>query len=179
MASKKGKSRRLDKDRVTLRKGETQRADGIYDYRWSTPDGKRHSIYAGSLEELREKEEQIIMDKHDGIKTEKRTKTVNDVFDLWCDLKRGLKDNTFQNYKYMYNMFVRPTFGKLRISKVLKSDVKRFYNRLADEKILTIATIDNVHTVLHQVFDLAVDDGYIRINPSDGMLKELKQSHNF
>ncbi len=179
MASKKGKSRRLDKDRVTLRKGETQRPDGIYDYRWSTPDGKRHSIYAGSLEELREKEEQIIMDKHDGIKTENRTKTVNDVFDLWCDLKRGLKDNTFQNYKYMYNMFVRPTFGKLRISKVLKSDVKRFYNRLADEKILTIATIDNVHTVLHQVFDLAVDDGYIRINPSDGMLKELKQSHNF
>ena len=59
MASKKGKSRRLDKDRVTLRKGETQRPDGIYDYRWSTPDGKRHSIYAGSLEELREKEEQI------------------------------------------------------------------------------------------------------------------------
>ena len=32
MASKKGKSRRLDKDRVTLRKGETQRPDGIYDY---------------------------------------------------------------------------------------------------------------------------------------------------
>ena len=93
--------------------------------------------------------------------------TVNDVFDLWCDLKRGLKHNTFQNYKYMYNMFVRPTFGKLRIANVRKTDVKRFYNRLADDRILTIATIDNVHTVLHQVFNLAVDDGYIRINPTD------------
>lgn len=41
MTAKKGKGRRLDKDRVTLRKGESQRADGIYDYRWSTPDGKR------------------------------------------------------------------------------------------------------------------------------------------
>ena len=60
-----------------------------------------------------------------------------------------------------------------------RSDVKRFYNRLADERILTIATIDNVHTVLHQVFNLAVDDGYIRLNPTDNMLKELKQSHNF
>ena len=178
--TKKGKGgRRLDKNRLTLRKGETQRKDGTYDFRWTSADGKRHSVYASTLEELREKEEAAIRDKQDGIKTETRRVTVNDVFELWCDLKRGLKDNTFQNYKYMYNMFVRPSFGKLRIASVKKSDVKRFYNTLADEKILTIATIDNVHTVLHQVFDLAVDDNYIRINPTDHMLKELKQSHNF
>ena len=177
---KKGKGgRRLDKNRLTLRKGETQRKDGTYDFRWTSADGKRHSVYASTLEELREKEEAAIRDKQDGIKTETRRVTVNDVFELWCDLKRGLKDNTFQNYKYMYNMFVRPSFGKLRIASVKKSDVKRFYNTLADEKILTIATIDNVHTVLHQVFDLAVDDNYIRSNPTDHMLKELKQSHNF
>ena len=151
--TKKGKaSRRLDKNRLTLRKGETQRKDGTYDFRWTSADGKRHSVYAATLQELREKEEEI---------------------------KRGLKHNTFTNYKYMYNMFVRPSFGKLRIASVKKSDVKRFYNTLADEKILTIATIDNIHTVLHQVFDLAVDDNYIRINPTDHMLKELKQSHNF
>lgn len=178
--TKKGKGgRRLDKNRLTLRKGETQRKDGTYDFRWTSADGKRHSVYVSTLEELREKEEAAIRDKQDGIKTETRRVTVNDVFELWCDLKRGLKDNTFQNYKYMYNMFVRPSFGKLRIASVKKSDVKRFYNTLADEKILTIATIDNVHTVLHQVFDLAVDDNYIRSNPTDHMLKELKQSHNF
>ena len=166
--TKKGKtSRRLDKNRLTLRKGETQRKDGTYDFRWTSADGKRHSIYAATLQELREKEEEIIRDKQDGIKTEIRRTTVNDVFELWCDLKRGLKHNTFTNYKYMYNMFVRPSFGKLRIASVKKSDVKRFYNTLADEKILTIATIDNIHTVLHQVFDLAVDDNYIRINPTD------------
>lgn len=178
--TKKGKgSRRLDKNRLTLRKGESQRKDGTYDFRWTSSDGERHSIYASTLEELREKEEAVIRDKQDGIKTEIRRTTVNDVFELWCDLKRGLKDNTFQNYKYMYNMFVRPSFGKRRIISVKKSDVKRFYNTLADEKILTIATIDSVHTVLHQVFDLAVDDNYIRVNPTDHMLKELKQSHNF
>ena len=57
--------------------------------------------------------------------------------------------------------------------------MKRFYNRLADEKGLKPATIDNVHTVLHQVLDMAVDDDYIRSNPSDNVLKELKQSHGF
>lgn len=37
---------------------------------------------------------------------------------------------------------------------------------------------DNVHTVLHQVIQIAVDDDYIRKNISDNLLKELKQSHN-
>ncbi len=171
--------RRLDKNRVTLRKGEYQRKDGIYCYRWSTRNGKRHCIYAGTLDELRRKETELTVDQFDGIRTDKQHTTVNDMFELWCELKRGLKDNTFQNYKYMYNTFVRKGFGKLKVSSVKKSDVKKFYNTLADEKILKIATIDNIHNVLHQIFALAVDDNYIRQNPTDNMLKELKQSHNF
>ena len=65
------------------------------------------------------------------------------------------------------------------IKKVGKSDVKRFYNSLADERNLKASTIDGIHTVLHQVFDLAVDDNYIRSNPCDNVLRELKQSHVF
>lgn len=171
--------RRLDSKRKVLRKGESQRTDGTYDYRWTSRNGKRHSIYAKTLEELRRKEEQVMRDKSDGIKVEAQNVTINDVFDLWCDLKRGLKDNTFQNYKYMYTQFVQPDFGKSRIARLKKSDVKRFYNMLADERGLKVATIDNIHTVLHQVLDMAVDDNYIRHNPSSNVLKELKQSHNF
>ena len=172
-------NRRLDKSRITLRKGETQRQDGIYDYSWTSPDGKRHSIYASTLEELRAKEEQITVDAHDGIKTETRMVTVNEMFDLRCDLKRGIKDNTFQNYKYMYNLFIRPNFGKMRITMVKKTDVKRFYNTLADGKILKVSTIDTLHNIFHQVFDMALNDNYIRLNPTDNMLKELKKAHNF
>ena len=101
------------------------------------------------------------------------------MFDLWCTLKRGIKDNTFQNYVYMYNMFVRHTFGKQRLTDVKKSDVRRFYNRLVDERVMSISTIDTVQNILHQVFNVAIEDGYMRINPTDNMLKELKQSHNF
>lgn len=47
-----------------------------------------------------------------------------------------------------------------------------------DNRHLKIATVDNIHTVLHQVLTVAVEDGYMRINISDNLLKELKQSHN-
>lgn len=172
-------NKRKDKDRIVLRKGESQRKDGNYDYRWTTRDGKRHSVYAKTLEELRAKEDEILRDKCDGIKTEARYVTINDVFEVWKQLKHGLKDNTFQNYKYMYEQFVKPDFGNTRVSQLKKSDVKRFYNMLADERALKVSTIDSIHTVLHQVLDMAVDDAYLRNNPSDNVLKELKQAHNF
>lgn len=68
--------------------------------------------------------------------------------------------------------------GKMKVNQIKSSDVRRFYNLLADERNLKIATIDNVHTVLHQVLQLAVEDDYLRSNPSDNALKELKQAHN-
>ena len=176
--TKKGKaSRRLDKNRLTLRKGETQRKDGTYDFRWTSADGKRHSVYAATLQELREKEEEIIRDKQDGIKTEIRRTTVNDVFELWCDLKRGLKHNTFTNYKYMYNRFVRDTFGKRIINDIKYSDVKFFYCSLMNILGLQANTLDNIHTILHPTFQMAVRDNVIRNNPASGVMAEIKKAN--
>ena len=171
--------KRKDKSRVVLRTGEVQRANGTYHYCWTDSDGKRRYVYGKTLDELRYKEEQIAKDKSDGIKAEARYTTINDLFDLWKILKRGLKNNTFENYKYMYETFVRNQIGNVRVQTLKKSDIKRFYNYLADERHLKAATIDNFHTVLHQILDMAVDDAYIRNNPSNNVLRELKKSHIF
>ena len=78
----------------------------------------------------------------------------------------------------MYTMFVQPEIGQFRIQTLKKSDIKRFYNMLVEERGLKISTVDNVHTVLHQVLTAAVEDGYMRMNVSDNVLKELKQALN-
>ena len=173
------KEKRKDKSRVVLRTGESQRVDGTYHFCWTDENRKRRYVYAKTLDELRYKEELIEKDKKDGIKAEARYTTVNDLYELWIDLKRGLKNNTFENYKYMYETFVRHQFGTKTISSIKKTDVKRFYNYLVDQRHLKPSTIDSIHTVLHQVLDMAVDDAYIRNNPSNNVLKELKQSHGF
>lgn len=172
------KTSRVDNRKIKLRAGESQRANGTYQFRWTDVNRKRHTIYGKTLEELRKKETELNHDFVDGIAPEAKYLTVNNLFDQWCELKRGLKDTTFQNYKYMYNTFVRPNFGEKRVAQIKKSDVKRFYNYLFDERCLKISTIDNVHTVLHQVFDIAVDDCLIRVNPSDNALKELSTMHS-
>lgn len=170
--------KRYDKKRRLLKTGESERTDGYYQYRYTDRKGKRHTVTAATLEELRQREEQIIRNKSDGIRAEADNITLDDMFDLWKRLKRGLKGNTYQNYCYMYDTFVSPEIGKFRISKLKRSDIKAFYNSLVDDKNLKIATVDNIHTVLHQILTVAVEDNYIRMNISDNLLKELKQAHN-
>ncbi len=123
-------------------------------------DGKRHSTFAPTLDKLREIEEELAADKHDGIKTDVKGLTVNDCYELWKELKRGIKDSTYKNYIYMYEMFVKPTFGQKKVTKVLKSDVKRFYNTLADDKHLKVSTIDNIHMQIK----LVSHEGALEIN---------------
>ena len=95
-------TKRKDKSRKVLRKGESQRPDGTYQFRWTDENRKRHCIYARNLDDLRYKEDEIDKDKKDGIKAEARYTSLNDMYELWRDLKRGIKNNTFENYKYMY-----------------------------------------------------------------------------
>lgn len=170
--------RRKDSKGRVLKENESQRKNGTYCYRWRTSDHKRHVVYARTLEELREKEQAVLRDKSDGIRTDAQKVTLNDIFDLWKQLKKGLKENTFQNYIYMYEQFVRDDLGQHKITNLKRSDIRRFYNRLIDNRCLKISTVDNIHTVLHQVIDIAVEDGYLRNNISDNALKELKQSRN-
>lgn len=167
------------KGKNVLQKGEQRRPNGTFAYQWTDESGKRRIVYAKTLTDLRLMEKDILKDRSDHIKSEARYKTVNDLYALWKDLKRGLRDNTFQNYQYLYTMYVAPKLGKKCISEIVKSDVKRFYNTLLDERNLAISTIDSVHTVLHQILDMAVDDAYIRRNPADNVLKELKKAHGF
>lgn len=171
--------KRKDKTRTVLRTGELQRSDGSYQYSWTDENHKRRYVYSKTLEALRIKEEAIEKDKSDGIKAEARYVTLDDLYELWKDLKRGLKNNTFENYKYIYETFVRRQIGSKRVSTFLKSDIKRFYNYLVDERGLKPATVDGVHNILHQIFDMAVDDNYIRNNPTNNVLRELKKAHCF
>lgn len=94
--------RKDDKNRVP-KKYESVRKNGGYEYKYPIGNGKRRLIYADTLEELRQLEKEIQKDVVDGIKLDNNM-TVNDVYDKW--VKRGLRESTFHNYKYMYKMLM-------------------------------------------------------------------------
>ncbi len=169
------KARKDNKGRA-LRKGESQRKDKTYVYTYTDPFKKRRFIYAKNLQTLREKEADLIKNQLDGLDMYVAgNATLNFVFDRYLSTKYDLRKTTRSNYLYMYNHFVRDGFGLRKIGEIKYSDVMYFYYYLLNEKNLQANTVDTIHTVLHPTFELAVRDGILRRNPSDGVMAEIKR----
>lgn len=172
-------AKRKDPKGRVLKDGESYRKkDGRYMYRYTSSDGKRHAIYDSDLNRLREKENKLNRDLTMGIRIGEDNITLNDVYEMWKKDKTTLKQTTRSNYVYMYEHFVKEEFGWKKLKEIRKSDVRRFYNGLLDARRMKVNTLDSIHTVVHQLFNLAVDDLYIRVNPSDGVMGECKRAHN-
>lgn len=183
--------RRDSKNRI-LQNGESQRKDGKYEFKYVDVNGTRRSAYSWKLVatdkvpegkrcelSLREMEKQIRRDLEDGISTHTANSiTLNELFDTYMSTKE-LKQSTRTNYMYMYKNYVSNVIGKRRIGSIKYSDIKKFYNSLILEKKFKPNSMEIINTILHPVFTMAVRDGYIRTNPSDGVMAEIKKSHNW
>lgn len=184
--------RKDNKGRI-LKDGESQRKDGRYRYQYTDPKGDRHEVYSWKLVEtdrtppgkrddisLREKIKQLNRDMDDGIRTAADNKiTLNELFELYMAGKYELKQSTRTNYLYMYRNYVSQGIGKKKIASIRYSDIKAFYNQLIKDKGFKPNSMEIINTILHPVFTLAVRDGYIRNNPTDGVMAEIKKGHNW
>ena len=185
--------KRVGNKRRILKDGESQLPDGRYRYRYFDMDGCRQVVYSWKLVErdrmppgkkddlsLREKERQIERDMEDSIKTGRDAKiTLNQMFETYMTGKISLKQSTRTNYIYMYTHYVQDGFGKKMLKDIRYSDVKAFYNSLIVEKGFKANSMEIINTLIHPALTLAVRDGYIRFNPSDGVMMEIKKSHQW
>lgn len=171
------KAVRKDSKGYVLKTGECQRSDGRYSFACTDRYGKRHTIYAKNLVELREKKKELKRDLGDDLDAHTASKTtLNELYDRYIKQKYDLKPTTKANYIYTYDHFVRDDFGKRIIGEIRYSDVKQFYYSLLIDKGLLSNTLDNVHTQIHPALQMAVRDGILRTNPSDSVMCEIKKS---
>lgn len=191
--------KRKDSKGRILRENETQRDNGLYIYSYTDIYGTRKQVSSWKLVptdkvpsgkrdciSLREKEEAIHEDKRTGVDTSSKNKyTLNDIFDRYMEGKTELKPSTRQNYIYMYNRYVREKLGKRKIADIRYSDVKSFYSGLLNGKGTSRTngfkpnSLEIIHTILHPTFTLAVRDCVIMKNPTEGVMAEIKKSHNW
>lgn len=176
-----------------LRQGERQREDGRYEYRYKDITGHTRSVYSWKLvatdkapqgkkcgEPLRELEKKLRRDLEDGINSDAASRTtLNSFFEAYMEAKYELKQSTRTNYRYMYTKYVSEELGRMDIAAIRYSDIKRFYIHLIRDIGFKPNSMEIIHTILHPVFTTAVRDGLIRLNPTDGVMGEIKKSHDW
>lgn len=155
--------RKDNKGRV-LKTGESQRKDLIYQYRYTDCRGKRQTIYASTLQELRQKEKEIQKQEDDGIDYGAGQITVIELLEKYIGLKKGVRYNTQVGYQFVLNLVKKEDFGYRKISTVKVSDAKQWFAKLQKDG-RGYSTITSVRGVIKPAFQMAYDEDAVRKNP--------------
>ena len=156
-----------------LKEGESWRNDGRYSYRYTDiRTGKRHTVYARDLPELREKEKKIAKDMDDNILTDSAIKkmTLNTLFERYM-ATRELKTATRVNYTRMWENRVKEEIGGMKVVQLLPSHIKAFYSKLSKAGYAH-ATVKYINNMVFPALEMAVDDDIIRKNPAKGSISD-------
>lgn len=174
MAGRPG-TRRDSKHRV-LRRGESIRADGKYQFKYHV-NGKPHFVYSWRLEptdklpvgkkpclSLRELEKQIGYDLDSQMDPLGKNITVTELVDRYLKTKTGVRDSTRAGYKTVQRILQKESFGGKKISQIKVSDAKLFLIKLQSDG-RGYSSIHSIRGVLRPAFQLAVDDDVLHKNP--------------
>lgn len=158
--------KRKDNKGRLLRTGESQRKDLTYQFRYTDVTGKRRTVYASDLQELRKKEKAIQKDIDDGINYCEGNVTVIELLERYIALKQGVRHATKVGYNFVLNLAKKEDFCYRTINTIRTSDAKLWLMKLQNDG-RGYSTITSVRGVVKPAFQMACDEDIIRKNPSD------------
>ena len=169
-------AKRRDRKHRVLRRGESIRADGRYQFKYHV-NGKPKFVYSWRLEptdklpqgkkpclSLRELEKQIRYDLESQMDPSRKNMTVMELVERYLDTKTGVKPSTLSNYRYVKNLMAKEDFSSKKIRDIRTSDAKLFLIKLQREG-KRHSSIKTVRGVLRPAFQMAVDDDCLQKNP--------------
>lgn len=168
--------RRKDNKGKVLNKGESQRKDLTYMYRYKDLNGERKCIYAKTLNDLRKKEKEILKNLNDGVYD--NSYTLNQVFYRYLDQNVNIKLRTKHKYKVEYERWVSGSWiGKKQILALTKSDIALFYKELSQKKGYSNGTIKCIHKYINGALEMAFQDDLIRRNFAKECIKPYSETN--
>ncbi len=155
--------RKDNKGRI-LKDGESQRGNGSYMFRYTDLRGKRQSVYAPTLEKLREKEAAIVKANASSVDYSAGKITVLELAKRYVSQKQGVRYNTKVGYQFVLNLLEKEDFAYRMIRTLKVSDVKEWFIKLHEDG-RRYSTVQSVRGVLRPAFDMAVEEDVLPKNP--------------
>lgn len=155
--------RRDNKGRI-LRTGESQRKDLLYQYRYTDHSGKRITVYAPSLNELRQKEDAIAQSNQKGIDYSKGETTMKKLIEQYLNLKQNTKPQTMQTYWYFARIIFKYPISSKKINTIKMSQAKQWMVDLQADGI-AFNTIKHLRSLTKLAFQMACEEDVLLKNP--------------
>ena len=164
--------KRKDHKGRILRTGESQRKDLLYQYRYTDIRGKRQTIYATDLKELRDKEKVIQRQVDDGLDYTAGKITVIELLERYLGIKKGMRYNTRVGYSFVLNVAKKEDFGYRTIRDIKVSDAQIWMIKLHEDG-KRYSSLAGIKGVMKPAFQMAYNEDIIRRNPFDFKLTDV------
>lgn len=155
--------RRDTKNRV-LRTGESQRPDGTYMYRFSDFKKHRRTIYAKTLNELREKAAQAQAMQLERIDYEAGSISMAALVEGFVKRKRNIALGSRRGYQSIVNFINDDPFCQTPIKNIKMIYAKQWLQQI-QEQGKSYNTVKRLYSVVKCAFKEAVEDDILRKNP--------------
>lgn len=168
--------RRDYKNRI-LNKGETQRKDGMYEYKYTDAFGHRRSVYSWRLVEtdptpsgkerqpaLRTLEREAQKSCDVGINTAEAGKyTLNECFEKAILLK-SIKEQTKNQYISVYNNNIRNKIGDMKIKQITRDVIYKYLDNLLKGQEISKSHLNTILILIRMTLKYCVDNDLIAKN---------------
>ena len=152
-----------------LGKGISQRKDGRYCGRFTDRFGRRQSVYAFKLSELRSLMNTAVYENEKRLNVYSERITINDWYETWMDLykKNTVRATTYANYASNYERYIRSEIGFIRLADINAAHIQKLLNSL-HEKGYMYKTVLQVRIILVDMFEKAIASEFMTKNPAKG-----------
>lgn len=156
-----------------------QRADGRWEARYTTPDGRQKSVYGKSEAEVTKKLRGALHEIDSGAWHEPSKMTMGEWLEIWLsDYQGHTTGRTVETYRCTVRKHFLPTFGTVKVSKLSQMHIRRMVANLQKDG-RSASTIRHTCAILGGAMKCAVEAGLIKTNPVEGIKLPRKAKTKF
>lgn len=165
-----------------LGKGISQRPDGRYIARYTDRFQKRHTFYGKDLKSVRKKLEKLRYEEENGMFITGINITLTDWFEEYLKLyKEGkVKDTTLYRIRQTYSPCKNDVLSMMKLQEIRAIHIQQLINTMHDRGN-THGTISLLKALLNDMFEKAIGNGYLYLNPTKAIVmpKKVKYEQRF
>lgn len=152
-----------------LGKGLRQIKDKRYEGRYIDRFGKRVSVYATTETSIRQKLKKAKDEDSQKLSVKKRY-TLRQWYEIWIQLykKDAVKESSLAMYRVHFQKHILPEIGDMYLDDIQPVHVRILIKHL-EEKNYKSETRNRVKTLLSDIFNTAIENQYVLINPTKGI----------
>lgn len=139
---------------------------GLVEARYTGADGRRHSIYAKTRDEAKEKLRAALTAADAGIRPTSNRLTVAAWLEEWLatSVATRCRPSTAHSYSSIVRLHLTPEIGRIPLAKLTPEDISRLLARCSARNDLSPTTVRYVRTILRVALGRAVKSGHVTRN---------------